>query len=114
MVSVALRASPRFSETVMRTVPGPELLVADVTVKNDPLDVTLHAQPLLVVTPIEAVPPTPAMLSVELPSEYEQAAAAGGGVGVGDEGELEHAATTATEPITHADQSRRTEPPDRG
>jgi len=85
MVRVAVRASPVFSEMLKATVPGPVLLLAEVTVRKEALDVTVQAQPLLVVTLIDPVAPTPATFSAEEPSAYEQDAAAGG-VGVGDDG----------------------------
>ena len=91
-VSVALRASPTFSATVMPTVPGPLLLLAEVTLTNELLEATVQAQPLFVVTPIVAVPPTPAMLNVVAPNVYEQVVEVGD-VGVdGEDDELAHAA----------------------
>lgn len=112
MVNVPVRASPGFSEIATATVPVPVPLVGDVTVKKLALEVTVHAQPLFVVTPIDAVPPTPAILNAVLPSTYEHAAV-GGGVAVGDEGVLEHAAASATN-HTHRITSnvrRTTHPP---
>ena len=63
-------------------------------VANAALDVAVHAQPLLVVTPIEALAPVLAMLSAVVDSANVQAV--GGGVGVGDDGdrESEHEAHT--------------------
>ena len=88
------------------TVPGPLPLLVDVTVKNEALEVAVHAQPVLVVTLIDPVAPTPAMLSEVDPSPYEQVAAgAGAGVGVGDDGvsDLEQATVTphTTTPSSH-------------
>lgn len=87
MVSVAVRASPGLSDTVKVAVPGPEAELDEVTVTNAALELTLHAQPVLVVTLIDPDPPTPAMLSAVLPSAYEHAVEAGGvgAVGVEDE-----------------------------
>jgi hypothetical protein len=52
---------------VIATVPGPLLVVADVTLKNDDVEETAQEQPELVVTLIVAEPPTPAMLKLVEP-----------------------------------------------
>jgi hypothetical protein len=67
MVNVPFLASPKFSATVRLTVPGPLLLLADVTETNDALELTLQAQPLLVVTLMVTLAPTPATFSAVLP-----------------------------------------------
>jgi hypothetical protein len=51
----------------MLTVPGPLLLLADVTETNDALELTLHAHPLSVVTLMVTLAPTPAAFSAVLP-----------------------------------------------
>ncbi|MGE0864269.1 MAG: hypothetical protein AB7P34_10240 [Vicinamibacterales bacterium] len=91
----------------MATVPDPVLLAADVTETNEPLLLAVHAQPPSVETPIVAVPPTPAMFNVVLPSAYEQLPVGGG---VGDDGVLEQAAI-AMGVIRMPNSSWRTYPP---
>ena len=78
-----MRLSPVFSAIDTPTVPVPVWLAPEVMVANAALDVAVHAQPLLVVTPIEALAPMPAMLSAVVDSANVQAV----GVGVGDDGD---------------------------
>lgn len=101
-VTVPVRASPRFSVTVMATVPGPLLLVTDVTLKNEEVEETVQAQPAFVVTLIVADPPTLAMFNVVDPNTYEHVAVGGG---VGEEGVLVAQAT-----LTNKTRALNTEP----
>lgn len=105
---MAVRASPVFSDTVKVTVPGPELALADVTVTNAAFEPTVHAHPVLVVTLIDADPPTPAMLNAVLPSAYEQVVAVGGvgAVGIEDE-DCEHPAIASGAARVSPSQHRR-------
>ena len=80
-----MRVSPVFSAIETPTVPVPDWLAPEVMVANVALDVAVHAQPLLVVTPTEALAPVLAMLSVVVDSANVQPV----GVGVGDAGDLE-------------------------
>jgi regulatory protein len=84
MVSVPLRSAPEFALVVNVTVPLPLPEPPDETVIHPAFGVTLHEQPLAVVTLTLAVPaPTPTRVD-ELDSEYTQGAGdGGGGVGVG-------------------------------
>ena len=98
-----MRVSPVFAAIDTPTVPVPDWLAPEVMVANAAFDVAVHAQPLLVVTPTEALAPVLAMLSVVVDSVNVQPV----GVGVGDDGDLEveheaHAIST-----TNATEKRR-------
>ena len=67
-MSVALRASPLFSDTVTLTLPLPDWLVPEVMVTNAALEDAVHAQPVPAVTLSDAVPPVPATLNDVLDS----------------------------------------------
>ncbi len=92
-----MRLSPVFSAIDTPTVPVPVWLAPEVMVAKAALDVAVHAQPLLVVTPIEALAPMLAMLSAVVDSANVHAVV--GGVGVGEDGdrELEQDAQTITD-----------------
>lgn len=79
-----MRVSPVFSAIDKPTVPDPDWLAPDVIVANAAFEVAVHAQPLLVVTPTEALAPVLAMLSAVVESVYVHAV----GCGVGDVGVL--------------------------
>lgn len=82
---IAVRLSPVFSATDTPTVPVPVWLAPEVMVANAALDVAVHAQPLLVVTPIEALAPMLAMLSAVVDSANVHAV----GCGLGEDGDRE-------------------------
>lgn len=82
--------SPVFSGTEKLTLPEPVCDVALVTVTNEPLEVTVHAHVVPVVTVNVAVPPTPAMLKLVVEIAYVQAVDVGVGE-VGDDAFFEHA-----------------------
>lgn len=84
-VRIAVRLSPVFSAIDTPTVPVPVWLAPEVMVANAALDVAVHAQPLLVVTPIEALAPRLAMLSAVVDSVNVHAV----GCGLGDDGDRE-------------------------
>ena len=81
-----MRLSPVFSAIDTPTVPVPVWLAPEVMVANAALDVAVHAQPLLVVTPIEALAPMLAMLSAVVDNVNVHAV---GGCGLGDDGDGE-------------------------
>ena len=81
-----MRLSPVFSAIDTPTVPVPVWLAPDVMVAKAALEVAVHAQPLLVVTPIEALAPMLAMLSAVVDSANVHAV--DGGVGVGEDGDF--------------------------
>src|SRR5215207_3395631 len=69
-VKVPTRVSPGFSDTLKVTVPDPLWLLAVLTLTNELLLLTTdHAQPLVVFTANEALPPLPAMLKVVVETE---------------------------------------------
>lgn len=105
---MAVRASPVFSAIETPTVPVPAWLAPEVMVANAALDVAVHAQPLFVATPTEALAPVLAMLSAVVDSANAQAV----GVGVGDAGDLESEQEAHT--ITTTNTSARRRPMDRG
>ena len=91
-VRMAVRVSPVFSAIVTLTVPDPDWLAPDVIVANAAFEVAVHAQPLFVVTPTDALAPVPAMLSAVVESANVQAV--GWGVGAAGDRESEHDADT--------------------
>ena len=82
---MAVRVSPVFSAIDTATVPVPDWLAPDVMAANAAFDVAVHAQPLLVVTPTDALAPVPAMLSAVVDNANVHAV----GCGVGDDGDRE-------------------------
>jgi hypothetical protein len=82
---MAVRVSTVFSAIDTATVPVPDWLAPDVMVANAAFDVAVHAQPLLVVTPTDALAAVPAMLSAVVDSAYVHAV----GCGVGEDGDRE-------------------------
>lgn len=98
-----MRVSPVFSAIETPTVPVPDWLAPEAMVANAALDVAVHAQPLFVVTPTEALAPVLAMLSAVVDSANAQVV----GAGVGDAGDLESEHEAHTIKATSALGKRR-------
>ena len=105
-----MRASPVFSAIETPTVPVPDWLAPEVMVANAAFDEAVHAQPALVVTPMEAMAPVPAMVS-DVDEIVKVQVVEGGvgevGVGVGDAGDLESEQEAHTITTTNTIERRR-------
>src|SRR5688500_12403028 len=100
---MAVRASPVFSAIDRPTVPDPDWLAPEVMEANAAFDVAVHAQPLLVVTPTDALAPVLAILNAVVDSAKVQAV----GCGVGDDGDLDSEHDAHTINTTNAIGKRR-------